>query len=84
MDDDQIAAALDEVRALVQADGGDLVFLGADAGTGEVRLSLVLEGVECRECVMPREFLEPIALDMIGSKVPAVTGVSIDDPRESE
>ena len=58
----------------------DLVLVGSDAASGEVQLSLVLEGVECRECVMPREFLEPIALDMIGSKVPAVTGVRINDP----
>ena len=84
MNETDIAAALEDVRALVQADGGDLVLAGADAASGVVQLSLVLDGVECRECVMPREFLEPIALDMIGAKVPAVTGVSIEDPRESE
>jgi hypothetical protein len=31
---------------------------------------------------MPREILEQIALDMLHRKVPAVTSVSIDDPRE--
>lgn len=84
MNETEISAALDDVRALVQADGGDLVLVGSDPASGEIHLSLVLEGVECRECVMPRDFLEPIALDMIGAKVPAVTVVRIDDPREHE
>jgi hypothetical protein len=47
-----------------------------------VDLLLVLEGASCEECVMPRDFLEQIALEMLRRKVPAVAAVSIDDPRE--
>lgn len=82
MDTAAIEPALDEVRSLVQADGGDLTLASVDEASGTVALDLVLEGANCVECVMPREFLEQIALDMLGQKVPGVKAVSIADPRE--
>jgi Fe-S cluster biogenesis protein NfuA len=80
LDEATIVPALDEVRALVQADGGDMELVGLDADT--VRLRLVLEGASCEECVMPRDFLEQIALDVLKRNVSGVAAVSIDDPRE--
>jgi Fe-S cluster biogenesis protein NfuA len=76
-----ITPAIDEARALVQADGGDMRLLGVD-DAGTVSIELVLEGASCAECVMPREFLEQIVLDMIRQKAGAVAAVRIDDPRE--
>jgi Fe-S cluster biogenesis protein NfuA len=76
-----ITPAIDEARALVQADGGDMRLLGVD-DAGTVSIELVLEGASCAECVMPREFLEQIVLDMIKQQVGAVAAVRIDDPRE--
>lgn len=80
LDEATIAPALDEVRSLVQADGGDMELVGL--GDGTVSLRLILEGASCEECVMPRDFLEQIALDVLRKSVPAVASVSIDDPRE--
>lgn len=80
IDEATITPALDEARALVQADGGDMQVVGIDDAT--VKLKLILEGASCAECVMPRDFLEQIVLDMLKQKVPAVAGVSIEDPRE--
>lgn len=80
MDAAAVAAALEEVRALVAADGGDMV-LDAVEGS-EVRLKLVLGDAACVECVMPRDFLEQIALDSLRREVPSVASVVIDDPRE--
>ena len=80
LDEATIVPALDEVRSLVQADGGDMELVGLDADT--VRLRLVLAGASCEECVMPRDFLEQIALDVLKRNVPGVGAVSIDDPRE--
>lgn len=80
LDEATITPALDEVRALVQADGGEMELVGLD--DGQVSLRLILEGASCEECVMPRDFLEQIALDVMRKSVPAVSGVSIDDPRE--
>ena len=75
-----IEPALDEARALVQADGGDMKLTSIDGGT--LNIELILEGASCAECVMPREFLEQIVLDMVKQKVSAVSAVTIDDPRE--
>ena len=80
IDEATINPALDEARALVQADGGDMQLVGIDGST--ISLRLVLEGASCAECVMPREFLEQIVLDMVKQKAPGVDAVSIDDPRE--
>jgi Fe-S cluster biogenesis protein NfuA len=80
IDEATITPALDEARALVQADGGDMKLSGIDGGT--VSLELILEGASCAECVMPREFLEQIVLDMIQQKSRDVSVVKIDDPRE--
>ena len=80
IDEATITPALDEARALVQADGGDMELVAIDDTT--VSLRLVLEGASCEECVMPREFLEQIVLDMVKQKAPAVAAVTIDDPRE--
>jgi Fe-S cluster biogenesis protein NfuA len=80
MDEDAIKPALDEIRGLVQADGGDMLLTSVDGGT--VNLELVVEGASCVECVMPREFLEQIALDILQRQEQAVEAVRIDDPRE--
>lgn len=81
MDAALVGAAVDELRSLITADGGDVEVVSLDASTGQVSLRLILEDAHCRECVMPREFLEPIALDMLTGAEPAVSAVAIDDPR---
>jgi Fe-S cluster biogenesis protein NfuA len=80
IDPDELTPALDEIRLLVQADGGDMLLTSVVGDT--VNLQLVVEGATCVECVMPREFLEQIALGMLQQRAPAVSAVSIDDPRE--
>ncbi len=80
MDTAQLDEAVGELRGLVSLDGGDVELVSASGGA--VSLQLILEGAECRECVMPREFLEQIALDMFGSRLPEVSAVTIDDPRD--
>lgn len=75
-----VEAALEPVRSLVAADGGDIVLDSLDGV--DVRLRLVLDTAECRECVMPSEFLAKIADDMMRPALPALGSVHIDDPRE--
>ena len=74
-------AALAGVKELVAADGGDIVV--AATSQDSVRLTLVLETAACAECVMPRQFLETVALDMMRPGLPSLAEVVIDDPRES-
>lgn len=80
IDTERATAALAGVRELVAADGGDIVVASTTADT--VRLTLVLETAACAECVMPRAFLETVALDMMQPGLPGLTSVVIDDPRE--
>jgi hypothetical protein len=80
MDDSAVASALDEVRGLVSPDGGDVVLEGVDGST--VRLRLVLESAHCVECVMPRPFLERVALDVFRRNGAVADAIAIDDPRE--
>ena len=79
---DDVEAALAEVREIVAADGGDIVLESFTNGVAHLRL--VLDTAECRECVMPRNFLEQIALDKMQPQVSSLTGVQIADPREEE
>ncbi len=72
--------ALTEAAALVRADGGDLVVDDVDGVT--IRAHLVIEGAECAECVMPRQFLEQVALDIVRRQLPSVGKVEISDPRD--
>lgn len=74
-------AALAGVRELVAADGGDIVV--ASTSDDAVRLTLVLETAACAECVMPRAFLETVALDMMRPALPGLRAVVVDDPREA-
>ena len=80
MDESTIAPALAELRGLVSADGGDVVLDAVDGST--VRVRLVLESAHCVECVMPRPFLERVALDVFRRNGVDAEAVAIDDPRE--
>lgn len=74
-------AALTEIQGLARADGGDLVV--TRHADGVVDLRLVVETAHCVECIMPRPFLERVALSVFERAGAAVTEVRIDDPRES-
>jgi hypothetical protein len=80
MDQSDLGPALDELRGLVSADGGDIVLEGVEGST--VRVRLVLETAHCVECVMPRPFLERVALDVFRRNGVDAEAVAIDDPRE--
>ncbi|MFT5204205.1 MAG: hypothetical protein ACI9C1_003612 [Candidatus Aldehydirespiratoraceae bacterium] len=79
---DNATAAIVGVRDLVAADGGDIVVSGTDEQS--VTLTLILDTAECAECVMPRSFLETVALDMMQPALPGLLSVSILDPREPD
>ena len=80
MDETTITPALDELRGLVQADGADMTVTSVDGST--VNLQLVVETASCVECVMPREILEQVALNIFQRNGVDADPVVIDDPRE--
>jgi Fe-S cluster biogenesis protein NfuA len=73
---------LDELRAILEADGGEIRLDGFDEEALTVRLRLVLESAECAECVMPAPILEDIALAAFQRAGAPVDRVVIVDPRE--
>ena len=75
-----LLAAVDEVKELVAADGGDMLLAGVDGTTA--KLQLVVENSNCVECIMPREILEQITLDILQRGGAGIDSVTIDDPRE--
>jgi hypothetical protein len=80
---DEIAAQVHELDELVKHDGAALELQGIDPAAGTIELRLVLDGVECLDCVMPRDFLETLSLDMLRQKLPGLRRVRIDDPRDA-
>jgi hypothetical protein len=80
MDESMLAPGLEELRGLVSPDGGEVELDGVEGST--VRLRLVLENAHCVECVMPRPFLEQVAVDVFRRTGAAADVVVIDDPRE--
>ena len=75
-----IESALDDVRALLRADGGDLELVGTSEGT--VHLRLLLEDASCADCVLPKPLLTDVVRDALVKRGAGVTSVDIDDPRE--
>lgn len=75
-----LLAAIEEVKDLVAADGGDMLLVSVDGGTAN--LQLVVENSNCVECIMPREILEQITLDILQRGGAGIDAVTIDDPRE--
>jgi hypothetical protein len=78
------AQALEVVKQLLLPDGADVTVADWDAVGQILRLQLVLDGVGCKDCVLPREHLEAVALDALRRANQPVVGIQIIDPRESD
>jgi hypothetical protein len=79
---DDAAAALKDVLDLVAPDGAGLELLSVDNTARSIELKLDLDNVECLECVLPRDYLERLALSMFQQSLPELQQVAIVDPRE--
>lgn|GEM_PF-209721 len=71
---------VEQIRALLQADGGDVVTESITDGV--VRLRLELRDASCAECVLPRATLEAMSLKILTQHDASISAVHIDDPRE--
>lgn len=75
-----LGRAIEEIRTLIAADGGDILLASVEDCT--VNLELVVTDANCAECVMPREYLERLCLDIVKRSAPEYDVVRIADPRE--
>ena len=76
-----VAAAVDELAALLRADGGDLVLVEADPRLDRVEVRLELEGVECLDCILPPAQLRQTIEQGIARRVPSEFELVVHDPR---
>jgi hypothetical protein len=74
-----LETAIRSVRQPLSADGADLDIVGERDGT--VTLQLVLDNVECIECILPKAHLETIILKQIQKYRPSIHSVVLEDPR---
>lgn len=74
--------ALDEMRKLLQADGGDIDVVELDLEAAIVRIRLILEGARCRECVLPSTILENVVGHIMKDHGVAMQRIVIEDPRD--
>lgn len=69
---EQVAAALEEVRPALQADGGDIELVDVDEETGQVNVRLV---GACAGCPMSQMTLQMGVERLLKQRVPGVTKV---------
>lgn len=73
--------AVQKPAALLRADGADLVLLGTDPTRARVHLGLVLDGVDCSDCILPPAQLHQIVSDSLARELDAEIEVHLSDPR---
>jgi Fe-S cluster biogenesis protein NfuA len=78
-----LAAGVEELRALLRADGADLQIVGTDGEADRVHLRLDLANVECLECVIPPDMLDQMIRDGLRRRVAPDLDVIFDDPRRA-
>lgn len=80
MDVTGVEKAIADVREILRLDGADLVV--NSTGEGYAEMTLVLDGVECLECIMERSIIENIVLSHVNDAFPEISNVTVHDPRE--
>ncbi len=84
IDLDQLGKAIDELRPLVQGDGGDLSLSRVDAAAGFVAIKLSLGESQCESCIVEPDMLREIVREVCMTSVAGVKYVDIEDPRVQE
>jgi len=81
MDTVAVDEAVQELDALVRADGAALSLVEANPKTLRVEVALDLSDVECLDCVLAPEFLERMLADAIAQRVRGEFELVLRDPR---
>lgn len=76
-----VTEAVEEMAQVLRADGGDLVLVDADPAMDRVEVRVVLDGVECLDCVMPTQSLHDVISASIARRNPSEFELVLVDPR---
>jgi Fe-S cluster biogenesis protein NfuA len=83
VDQEAVAAAVDEVAHILRADGADLTLVEANPKTARIRLALVLDTVSCEDCVLPPDMLYETIEQSLQRRVAGEFELVLDDPRRA-
>lgn len=83
MDGDAVGAAVDEMSALLHADGAELHLVDADPKRARIEVRLELTRAGCEECVLPPDLLEQMIGDAISRRVRGEFELVLRDPRRT-
>ncbi|MFO0691746.1 MAG: hypothetical protein U0900_23830 [Myxococcota bacterium] len=78
-----IQSAVEEMQALMRADGADLIVKELNVPAARLHLVVDLANVECLDCVVPPDMLRQVIQDSITRKYAGELEIVIDDPREA-
>lgn len=67
---------------VLAADGVTVTLTELDGEVAHLAMSIV--DADCAECLLPREMLEPVVLELLRTSRPTLQSVHIIDPREAE
>jgi Fe-S cluster biogenesis protein NfuA len=81
IDVDGVSAAVEEMAAVLRADGGDLVLVDADPATDRIEVRVDLDGVSCLDCVMPTAALHDVITASISRHSRGEFELVLVDPR---
>jgi hypothetical protein len=70
------------VRDILRPDGADIEVLHWDQHI--LALRLLLDSVECAECVLSREHLEQTMFQLLHPQLPSLREIRLTDPREAD
>ena len=83
MDGEAVGAAVEEMSALLRADGAELHLVEANAKTARIEVRLELADANCEECVLPPDMLEQMIGDAISRRVRGEFELVLRDPRRA-
>jgi hypothetical protein len=76
-----VAEAVEELAAMMRADGAKLSLVTADPKTARIEVSLDLDGVDCMDCVLAPDFLEQMLTESLRKSVRGEFELVLHDPR---
>ena len=83
IDTQAVDEAVQELDAMVRADGARLALVAADPAAARVEVALDLSQVDCLECVLPSEFLEQMLTDALAQRIRGDFELVLRDPRQA-
>ena len=81
IDDSSVGDAVDELAGFLRADGADLLVREANPKTARVHLALVLDDVNCADCILPPDELRDTIDRALARRITGEFELVLDDPR---